>query len=201
MRQELRRQPRRLEKIGPLEMVIAQDPDEIDKTLGWLVDQKIGWLTRTGLARAVFDAETPVLRSMTRCAARDGSLFLARLDVGGETIAAEMGIVANGRNTALVLTHDPAWRKYSPGKLLTERVLRWTFERGLDEYDFNNDAYTYKDKWATTRVPMTDFLCPRSTLGTAIASWQRSSVRDRARSVYQIFPSGFRAGIRDALTR
>lgn len=56
------------------------------------------------------------------------------------------------------------YEKWSLGTLLLARVIQWSIEHGLSEYDFLGGAARYKDEWGTATRQMTDFLGYRHTL-------------------------------------
>jgi CelD/BcsL family acetyltransferase involved in cellulose biosynthesis len=51
--------------------------------------------------------------------------------------------------------YDEAYHRYSPGQVLTERLLRDAWEKKLDEVDFLGDDERWKLSWATDRRPHT----------------------------------------------
>ena len=42
---------------------------------------------------------------------------------------------------------DPRWDKYSPGFVLLGMIIRYSFEKGLKEFDFGRGTDSYKLKW------------------------------------------------------
>ena len=96
---------------------------------------------------------------MMRSAADAGALRLGLLRAAGTVIAAQIWIVANGSAMVVKLAHDEAFKKLSPGTVLTARMIRHMIEddRAL-ELDFGRGDDPYKELWTTQRRQREGFL-------------------------------------------
>jgi CelD/BcsL family acetyltransferase involved in cellulose biosynthesis len=93
--------------------------------------------------------------------------------------------VEHGRATVLKLAHDEAFKEYSPGTLLTARMIRHMIEQEhATELDFGRGDDTYKQLWAANRRQLIGLLlinpcCPRGLV--ALAQHRLGRVRARLR--------------------
>lgn len=76
------------------------------------------------------------LQSVVMDSHSSGNLYLAKLCVDGTTIAVLLGFLFKGRMDAVVTTYDSAWQSYSPGRILMEESLKWSFEKQVSIFDF-----------------------------------------------------------------
>ena len=81
--------------------------------------------------------------------ARRGLLEVASLRAGGKLIAAHAGSRLDGRFLYRLPAYDPQFRRFSPGALLTWRLVRHSFESGDREFDFLLGDEAYKFTYAT----------------------------------------------------
>jgi hypothetical protein len=96
---------------------------------------------------------------MMRAAAGAGALRLGLLRAGATVIAAQIWIVANGSAMVVKLAHDEAFRKLSPGTVLTARMVRHMIEDDhAEELDFGRGDDPYKELWTTQRRQRVGFV-------------------------------------------
>ena len=89
---------------------------------------------------------------MMRGAADAGALRLGLLESGGQVIAAQIWIVANGSATVVKLAHDEAFKPLSPGTVLTAQMIRHLIdEERVSDLDFGRGDDPYKALWTTAR--------------------------------------------------
>lgn len=80
---------------------------------------------------------------------------LSRLRCGAETVAMHLGVVHRGRfHFLLVGWQGGEWRKYSPGLLMTDALVRHAMARELAVFDFTVGEEAYKLEWADTALPL-----------------------------------------------
>jgi hypothetical protein len=90
--------------------------------------------------------------TMMREAAAAGALRLGLLTAAGTVIAAQIWIAANGRAMVVKLAHDEAFKKLSPGTVLTARMIQHMIDtEHVTELDFGRGDDPYKELWATRR--------------------------------------------------
>ena len=183
LKTELRRKARQLEKLGTLRFEMLQTREDTVAALDWLFHHQRQWFIDNNKSPARFETRRPFLDSYVEYGRISGSLCLSRLTLNGEMIAAELGFIHNGRHSPLILTHDPTWRKYAPGKLLSEKTLRWSMEAGLSSYDFHDGKYEYKRRWAPIEAPLLGFAVPYSRRAAVIMACRRTPIGELAQKV------------------
>ncbi|MGM0593068.1 MAG: GNAT family N-acetyltransferase [Pseudomonadota bacterium] len=84
--------------------------------------------------------------------ARAGWLRLALLYAGETPIAAQLWFVAHGKASIFKLAYDEAWRHYSPGTILTSRLMARAIDVDrVQEIDFLTGNDRYKQEWMSQR--------------------------------------------------
>ncbi|HVX39489.1 MAG TPA: GNAT family N-acetyltransferase [Gemmatimonadaceae bacterium] len=81
--------------------------------------------------------------------ARDGALWLATLEVNGETAAAWYGFVEGDTLYFYQSGRADAWSKQSVGAVLHGKILRRAIEHGLRRIDFLRGEEAYKAQWSS----------------------------------------------------
>lgn len=104
-----------------------------------------------------------------------------------------------GRLEAVVTTYDPAWQSYSPGRILMEECLKWSFEKQIKIFDFRMNVTPNKRNWAKTSVLLCGYLIPCSFLGRIYVAWFDSAAREGLKKFYWILPKRTQRVIRNVL--
>ena len=128
-----------------------------------------------------------------------GNLFLTRLCVDGTIIAVMLGFLFRGRLDAVVTTYDSAWQSYSPGRILMEECLKWSFEKQVRIFDFRMNVTPNKRSWAKTDVLLCGYLIPCSFLGKIYVAWFNSTFREGLKQFCSMLPQGTQKVIRNVL--
>ena len=89
-----------------------------------------------------------LLEQLADASADDFGLRTATLRVGGQVIAAELGLLSGGRYHLWFPIYDPAFARYSPGALMTLDTLEALAGAGVTRVDFGVDADNYKRDFA-----------------------------------------------------
>jgi hypothetical protein len=91
-------------------------------------------------------------RLFTELSAR-GLVLVSSLSAGDDVIAVHLGASYEGRTYWWIPSYNPELARFSPGRLMLEALLRASFERGDQEFDFLIGDEAYKWHYAThTRV-------------------------------------------------
>jgi hypothetical protein len=80
---------------------------------------------------------------------KTGLLRVSSLSAGETLLAVHFGLEHDGKLYWWVPTYDPAYQRFSPGRLLLEELLRASFAAGHREFDFLIGDETYKWHYAT----------------------------------------------------
>lgn len=129
--------------IGEVEVCFDDhDPAVVETLFAW----KSAQYRRTGLVD-LFALQRN--REFYGELARRGLLEVASLRAGGTLLAAHAGSRIDGRFLYRLPAYDPRFRRFSPGTLLTFRLVRNSFESGDREFDFLLGDEPYKFTYAT----------------------------------------------------
>ena len=118
------------------------DPAAHDAIFGW----KSAQYRRTG---GIDRFLLPAAREIYRGLQLRGVLRVSTLRAGGNVVAGIVGSRWHGRFYARLIAHDPTLARYSPGAILTQRLLRESFEDGDQQFDFLAGGERYKWLYAT----------------------------------------------------
>jgi len=81
-----------------------------------------------------------------------GWLRLAVLYIGDSPAAAQFWFVAHGKASIFKLVYDEAWKKYSPGSILTAYLMQHVIDIDkVEEIDFLTGNDAYKQEWMSER--------------------------------------------------
>lgn len=112
------------------------------------------------------------------CAQR-GWLRLGIVWLRGRPIAAQLWMVANGKADIYKVAYDEAFKEYSPGTVLTARLMQHVIERdGVVEVDYLIGDDAYKKLWMNERRERRGMVAydPR-TIGGAIGAAREAAGR------------------------
>lgn len=96
-----------------------------------------------------------------------GHLAMLFLEVDGQIIAGRYDFAYAGKAWSFQGGWRPDWEKEQAGKMMLTLMMRWSIERGLQEYDFLGGATSYKSDWSSDERQMVDVQAanPRSVRG------------------------------------
>ena len=145
LRETIRRRLRAAERNAELSFALAHEPDAVEAAIA----EYEAVYARSWKEPEPFPRFNPELMRQT---AHDGTLRLAILRHGSETIAVQMWIVHQGNAAVLKLAHVEAFTALSPGTVLTAWTLRQLIANDrIDSIDFGRGDDPYKQLWATQR--------------------------------------------------
>jgi CelD/BcsL family acetyltransferase involved in cellulose biosynthesis len=171
-RKELRRQRRRLEELGSVELEFVSGAEQLDALLdeGFAIEDS-GW--KTGTAIASDPAIERFYRRVAHWADERGWLTLAFLRLDGRAIAFDLCLEAGGAAYVLKGGFAQECRRFAPGSLLTYESLARAFASpALHSYEFLGDDDRYKLVWtdsARERVRVQTFAPTPGGLASFVA--------------------------------
>jgi CelD/BcsL family acetyltransferase involved in cellulose biosynthesis len=164
-RRTLRRYRRKLEEFGPVRFEIPESADRREAILEAMVRQKERRFDETGATG--FDS--PGKRAFFLEAGRrlaGGPVHLSALVVGDEIVATHLGYVFDRRFYQIMPTYEAGhWQSLSVGRLLHEDLIRWSFEHGMDVFDFGVGDEAYKSEYCDEVLPLQRLVIPVSGAG------------------------------------
>lgn len=188
-RNALRRHERLLAELGPVGFEILEEPQEQCAAINEAFALKRKWQQEKSVVSAGYAhraSETCLERL-----AREERLFVARLYVGEQTAALEIGALRQRRYWSLVQSYDLRFARHAPGRLLFWHLLGRCPEIGIDVFDFLAPASRHKLEWSNTDIGIRDYLVPASARGGVALSYL-SIVKPRLRGIYRQLPSRLR---------
>lgn len=103
---------------------------------------------------------------------RDGFAEVWTMTANGVPVAVQIWLSGRGRVTIFKLAYDAAWKRHSPGTVLTHAALEATWRRGnVHEIDFGRGDDAYKADWLPERRQMWGVAAynPRRPVGLTLA--------------------------------
>lgn len=157
VRADSRRQRKRLAEIGQLRFCLAKTLKEgIDFTQTMII-QKSERYTALGIKNQ-FDQPEHWEFFLKSVQGRNGLMpHVSALLLDDRILAVHWGEVHDGRFYYLMPSHDERWEKFSPGRLLLEHLVEWSFKSGYDVFDFTVGAEAYKYHWANLSTPLFEY--------------------------------------------
>jgi len=164
-RYTLRRAAKRLAESGCVRIGPAAPADR-SALVDWALEQKKAWLMRTNMRNDWIWRRDyrDFLVEMTNRDDEAGRVLLFAITVDGAPVAANLVSVDRQRAEGYLTVFDAEWSAASPGNVLTEHVVRWALERGLD-LDFRIGDEAYKDRWTTRSVEVVTWRIAASVRG------------------------------------
>ncbi len=125
-------------------------------------------------------------REATRRLLGEGLVHLSALKASGEVIAIQWGLRQGDRHYYLISGFEGGnWRKFSPGRLLMEAMLKWCHANGILLLDFGIGDEDYKYKYCDDHLALFGTLKPVTLRGRAYAARVRALAWLRATRVWQ----------------
>lgn len=157
LRETIRRRLRAAERQGDVTLRVIDGPAGLEHAIA---DYEAVY-ARSWKEAEPFPAFNPLLM---RSLGPLGQLRLGVLDVAGQPVAVQFWVVAGGVASVLKLAHDEAFRRLSPGTVLTAMMIRHVLERDRPALlDFGRGDDGYKQGWVGHRRQMVGMLLVNPT--------------------------------------
>ncbi|PWV98048.1 acetyltransferase (GNAT) family protein [Hoeflea marina] len=170
-RREMRRQWRRLSEQGTLDYHVARQPAEIRAQLEeFLTLEDSGWKGRRRTAMVSDRYRAAFAREAINSLAETDSVRIHSIALNGETIASMVVLITAGDAYTWKTAYDETYARFSPGKLLMDRLTEWH----LDDLNIRRT-----DSCAAPDHPiMSRFWTERVTMGTLVIGLSQNRDRD-----------------------
>ncbi len=174
-KQTRRRKRKKLEEQGELEFQILEASSETAAVIDWSLHHKRDWAERVNKRGSWLYSESYrnflVALFSSKSACQNFAIFL--LKINGTPIAAKLVAYNKKKLDWIITAFDAEWGRYSPGSLLDEYCVHWTFEKGL-ELDFGPGPVAYKKLWSNNNAITTvSYRFSGSLLGSiAMKGWE-----------------------------
>ena len=184
-RNALRRHERLLSEHGEVRFEILRGPED---QLGACREARIlkdSWRARKMIVTAGY--AHPASQGFLESLAAQGQLCGARLRVGEDTAAIEIGMVRNGVYLSLVQSYDERFSRHAPGRILFWRFLDECPKLGITVFDFLAPATRHKQEWSEGAVATRDYFVPISRRGR-VAAYYLSHTKPALKRIYLRLP-------------
>jgi CelD/BcsL family acetyltransferase involved in cellulose biosynthesis len=173
-KQTRRRKYKKLAEQGDIEFQILKASSETAAVIDWSLHHKRDWAEKVNKRGSWLYSQKYrnflVALFSSESACQNFAIFL--LKINGSPIAAKL-VAYNERKLDWIFTaFDAEWGRYSPGSLLDEYCVRWTFDNAL-ELDFGVGPVAYKKLWSyNNAITTVSYRFSGSLLGSiAMKAW------------------------------
>lgn len=155
-RSQYRRLARLLSEHGEVRLRQSDAPS-FNADFDWLMAQKRAWTPPNGRLRRwlVSTGVEADLRLLARRWIRSGRAWLSVLTAGDQRVAAALTLLGGmGEAVYFVITYDPAFARFSPGRMLTLMVVEALASHGMRRLDLMSGETEWKIRLATQVPPI-----------------------------------------------
>ncbi len=171
MRQDIRRNARRLAETGNVEYVSQQGGVESVALVAAATRLKRDWVLYKGhVSATVLDPRFEDF--LTRCATDPTlgrNMNVSAILRDGAPIAVEMSIACKDGLFAYLLSHDVAYERFGPGRLVVRQSIASAIKGGYNVYDLLAPADAYKTELACQSVQLRDIMYAKNWIGLSYA--------------------------------
>ena len=167
IKSDSRRQQKRLAELGKLRFEILNiNSEEAKPLIKLFFAQKQDRYHSMG-AKDIFSAETTkaFYSAMPKNLGKKAKIHFSVLWLDDRVLSTHWGAYDNERFYFLMPTFSHYWRRFSPGRLLMEHLLRWSIEKKLKCFDFTVGGEEYKKEWCNKRTNLYEIVQPRNKKG------------------------------------
>jgi CelD/BcsL family acetyltransferase involved in cellulose biosynthesis len=147
-RGDVRRRRRRLEEQGHLTLDVRDGTEGLDELLeeGFRVEGS-GWKGAEGTSINAHPATRRFYTEVAQWASERGWLRLGFLRLDGRALAFDYCLELDRIHYMCKTGYDPAYERFSPGKVLRYLMLARAFSEGLAAYELLGRVDPWKQKW------------------------------------------------------
>ncbi|HEY4128966.1 MAG TPA: GNAT family N-acetyltransferase [Gammaproteobacteria bacterium] len=146
----LRRGRKQLEELGPLTVEIVTGGALLGERLEEAMQvEASGWKGKKGSAIRSRPHTRWFYQEAAQWAAEEGVLRLYLLRLSGKVLTMCFTLQQHGVCYMLKGGYDEAFKRFSPGNILTEALIEDCANRGITRVEMNGEADPYKLNWAT----------------------------------------------------
>ena len=170
---DLKRKTRKLEALGQVELGWCATAESAADAVRWVFERKREWLSRKGLFSLWLgeDHTRDFYIALARRLDLTDLPLVTTLRVNGELLAAQINLPGRELFESMIVAHDDAYSKCSPGEVLTHYGLQLAAERGL-QYDYRLVTSPYKERRANVVFQVETSDMAASTLGRQLGPAQ-----------------------------
>ena len=162
-----RRSRKRLAEKGELRFEFLEPANEkLSKVLEAFFEQKRNRYQTTGAYDLLAsEAVRGFYSDMPSELGQGAKIQLSALFLDNLVLATHWGVVDQLNFYYLMPTFATEWKRYSPGRLLLEHLLKWSIEQGFKVFDFTVGGEEYKKEWCNQEMKLLEVLHARTLKG------------------------------------
>jgi CelD/BcsL family acetyltransferase involved in cellulose biosynthesis len=173
----LRNRERRIQALGKTTFTVVRDTDSLKGALRTFYEVEAkSWKGEEGTAIAMQPGAKALFDGLLEGTARD--MWIAVLSVGDTPVAAQILRVRDRTMFLLKTAYDPEFAAYSPGQLITARVIQDGIERGMDTLDFLGAPMDWKSDWVPELRPNVRLVFCSPSVAGRYAYWSRFGIKN-----------------------
>ncbi|GEO98739.1 GNAT family N-acetyltransferase [Methylobacterium haplocladii] len=173
---------RQLAKDHAVGLEVAASPEQARQFLDDMIENKTRKFHETRVPGFEIPGKRAFYDEATRRLANLAPIHLSAVRAGDTVVASHWGLVYDDRFYFLMTAYaGGAWRKFSPGRILNDELIRWCHGQGYRWFDFGIGDEAYKDEYCDLVIPLHVAAIPVTLRGRlyvqagAILKWLRAS--------------------------
>ena len=196
-----RKRMKRFAKAGDCTVALAGDPAEAEAWLLEALTLKRNWLREhRPLSRAFVQGRN---RKLPRRARANALAAPPRRRAWSSPSSASTDAPPRSRPASSIAApinlylraFAPEFANLGPGNVLTERMLEWCAENGIERYDMLAPRSRNKAEWQSGEVGVVDFALPMTWRGRLYAATVPTLLAPMLRDAFYALPAGLRSAI------
>ncbi len=178
----LRNRERRLKMLGEVTFAVARARAEQRAALQiFYALEASGWKGKRGSAIAQRAGAKVFYDELEERTALN--TWIPTLSVAGRVVAAQLIRVQGSTLFMLKTAYDPDFSPYTPGQLLTARLIRYSIDNGMEALDFLSENMTWKSDWEPQLRRHYRLLLFSPSARGSYAYWTRYGFREHAKRI------------------
>ena len=193
-RKDLRRRRRRLAELGEVRFERLRDIEEIENAIPIALQHKKAWFRARKLYGRIIE-HPQAAEWMTRAAIdalTEDRLVYAVLKLDGRIIASQLGFTRDRQLYNYFGSFDLDLQRYSPGNILTQDLLQWAIDNGMEQFDLMPPNDDYKACWANTEVKVSSYRLGITPKGRIVNACYNPALQSLGLRGYRALPRGLR---------
>ncbi len=157
IRNDTRRQRKRLSEKGKLKFKIVKTQKEFDYYFDLLVKHKSDQYIRTNAFNIFSDKRIlNFYKNLLKDSNYKEITNLSILMLNDEVLALHLGFLSKKVFYYIMPTYNIGYLKYSPGRILLEHLIEWSFKNNVEFFDFCTGNEKYKFDWTNNSMKVSE---------------------------------------------
>lgn len=146
---------RELSRETSVVLEVADNPETAATFLDAMIENKTRRFAETRVPGFELPGKLAFYQEATRRLPLLAAVDLSAVKAGETVLASHWGLVFGQRFYFLMTAYaDGKWRKFSPGRILNDELIRWCAANGYRAFDFGIGDEAYKDEYCDEIVPL-----------------------------------------------